>query len=62
VVNTAATTITPMQKPVAKLRQAGTTAPMTVRCRVPGLLSRGNRVARGRYRAAQHKIIRRLRG
>jgi hypothetical protein len=62
VVNTAAMTITPGQKPVVKLRQARTTAPMKVRCRVPGLLSRGNRVARRRYRAVRQKIIRRQRG
>jgi hypothetical protein len=60
--NTAATTITPAQEPLTKLRQAGTTAPMAVRSRSPGPLSWGTFVARGRYRADRQQIIRRRPG
>ena len=60
--NTAATAITATQKPLPKLRQAGTTAPMTVRRRPPGRHGRGTRVARDRHRADGNHTTRRRRG
>jgi hypothetical protein len=60
--NTAAAAITTAQKALAELRQAGMTAPMTVRHRPPGQIGRENVVARDRHRVGRQQITRRRRG
>jgi hypothetical protein len=53
----AAMTPAATQEPLTQQRRAGPTAPVAVRTRLPGLISRGSVVVSGRYRDRRQQII-----